>query len=131
MNDRTRTIRLGYGKQRKTIVRIETPFGIITVQAGLVADNGRDRIRVDVGADGDRYCGDPPKWWIPGNQTETGVCGWLEIDRAAPPELLDVGTVPDEVWGNGTVAKHQGYLYNRKNTAGRWARCTPIREVSA
>lgn len=77
---KTKTISLGYSKRRgsATSVKIETPGGTVTVTTNLTAANGRERIRVDVEANGSRFAGEPRWWYIPGDGGVNGSCGWIE-----------------------------------------------------
>jgi hypothetical protein len=82
MND-TKRISFGYGRRGPRILKIEMPGGCVTIHRGLsAADTGAERIRVDIEADGERFSGEVPSWWIQGEAGRKGVCGWIEKGAA-------------------------------------------------
>lgn len=58
----TKTVSVGYPRQRYNEIKVEFPGGIVHVRTGLTDRMGNEVVNVSVSADGNRYAGDP-EWW--------------------------------------------------------------------
>lgn len=76
-----KSLSFGYSKRSGSpnVLKIETPGGMVIITRGLhESKTGRERIRIDIAADGARFSGETPWWFIPADSGRNGSVGWLE-----------------------------------------------------
>jgi hypothetical protein len=75
------TIHLG---RKSNMLRVEAPGCIVNISARLTDSEGRQVVRVEVSAAGDRYIGDP-QWWLEGEAGNWGRA--LRVVQTDTPTL--------------------------------------------
>lgn len=86
MPERIKRIEFGYSKRKGApdMLKIETPFGTVTLWSVPNPVRGRDRLRVDVQPNGERFAGEVPVYLVRGDISRHGLCTFMERQNPRP-----------------------------------------------
>ncbi len=86
MPERIKRIEFGYSarKDAPDMLKIETPYGTVSLWRGLTATNGRERMRVDIEPNGERFAGEVPVYLVRGDTSRFGACAFMERRTPRP-----------------------------------------------
>lgn len=80
MPDDTKRVQFGYSRRKDAprVLKIETPFGCVTVHGPLTTAKGVETLRVDIEPNGERFAGEAPVYLRRGDTSRFGCCAFMD-----------------------------------------------------